>query len=70
MLKYPITVTITNEGHVTIESGDKTVAGSQFSERSKRLHDHMGTGTHTLANENALLDLPEVAWLDIEEALS
>lgn len=65
----PVTVTVAENGSVTVENSGRVVAMSRFSERARRLTLDFGPGTHMIASESDIADLPSGVWTDLRDTL-
>ena len=70
MQTLPVTVTVAENGAVTIEGPSRIVAMSRWSERAGRLSQDFGPGIHKIATEQDVEDLPIGVWADIQDALA
>jgi hypothetical protein len=66
----PVTVAVAERGAVLIEAGSRSIAMSPFSERAKRLTLDFGPGTHVIATDVDVADLPTGVADDIADALA
>jgi hypothetical protein len=68
-LPLPVTVTVGENGAVTVESPTRVVGMSRFSERAARLTLDFGPGVHVIATDTDRADLPNGVLGDLADAL-
>lgn len=70
MKQLPMTVTVADNGAVSIETSDTVTAMSPFSSRAVHFAREFGAGVHKIETFVDVQDLPGTLWSDLMAAVS